>query len=186
MIAHQVLFVSNATAEDEGYYKCKTIDHTLKSESTNVFIKIHGKSLGKSFFLYIFELPNNHFVQPGEDVSYVNISDIGLQSNLEQPANQTIKWVVFYEAYPKPQIIWSKGNRENVIRNTTSKYVIKDELKRTVLEIKEIGLTDSGQYLLTVHTNKVEDTRNFTLRVTGIKRVVNLLLFICHFEIRVS
>ena len=181
MIAHQVLFVSNATAEDEGYYKCKTIDHTLKSESTNVFIKIHGKTLRKRFFLYIFELPNYHFDQPGEDVSYVNISDIGLQSNLEQPANQTIKWVVFYEAYPKPQIIWSKGNRENVIRNTTSKYVIKDELKRTVLEIKEIGLTDSGQYLLTVHTNKVEDTRNFTLRVTGIKRVVNLLLFIYHF-----
>ncbi|KAI9559738.1 hypothetical protein GHT06_013743 [Daphnia sinensis] len=142
-IAHQVLDVTNATEEDEGYYKCKTIDHTQKFELTSVFIKIHG-----------------------EDVSYVNISDIGLQSYLEQPANETIKWVVFYEAYPKPQIIWSKGSRENVIRNTTSKYVIKDELRRTVLEIKEIGLTDSGQYLLTVHTNKVQDTRNFTLRVT--------------------
>lgn len=142
-IAHQVLDVTNATEEDEGYYKCKTIDHTQKFELTSVFIKIHG-----------------------EDVSYVNISDIGLQSYLEQPANETIKWVVFYEAYPKPQIIWSKGSRENVIRNTTSKYVIKDELRRTVLEIKEIGLADSGQYLLTVHTNKVQDTRSFTLRVT--------------------
>ncbi|XP_057365386.1 vascular endothelial growth factor receptor 1-like isoform X1 [Daphnia carinata] len=142
-IAHQVLDVTNATEEDEGYYKCKTIDHTQKFELTSVFIKIHG-----------------------EDVSYVNISDIGLQSYLEQPANETIKWVVFYEAYPKPQIIWSKGSRENIIRNTTSKYVIKDELRRTVLEIKEIGLADSGQYLLTVHTNKVHDTRSFTLRVT--------------------
>lgn len=100
-------------------------------------------------------------------MSYVNISDFGLQSNLEQPANETIKWVVFYEAYPKPQITWSKGSRENIIRNTSSKYVIKDELKRTVLEIKEIGLADSGQYLLTVRTNRVEDTRNFTLRVKG-------------------
>ncbi|XP_046651440.1 vascular endothelial growth factor receptor kdr-like isoform X2 [Daphnia pulicaria] len=141
-IAHQVLNVANATEEDEGYYECQTIDHTGKFELTKVFIKIHG-----------------------EDVSYVNISDFGLQSNLEQPANQTIKWVVFYEAYPKPQITWSKGSRENIIRNTSSKYVIKDELKRTVLEIKEIGLADSGQYLLTVRTNRVEDTRNFTLRV---------------------
>lgn len=57
MIAHQVLFVSNATAEDEGYYKCKTIDHTLKSESTNVFIKIHGKSLGKRFFYTFLNCP---------------------------------------------------------------------------------------------------------------------------------
>jgi len=118
-------------------------------------------------------------------VSYVNISAFGLQSYLEQPANQTIKWVVFYEAYPKPTITWSKGSRENAIRNTPSKYVIKDELKRTVLEIKEIGLADSGQYLLTVHTGKVEDTRNFTLRVTGTKGVVTCYVHLS-FIMRVS
>ena len=44
-IAHQVLDVFNATAQDEGYYKCKSIDHTRKSESTSILIKIHGKYL---------------------------------------------------------------------------------------------------------------------------------------------
>lgn len=100
-------------------------------------------------------------------MSYVNISDIGLQSILEAPANETIKWVVNYEAYPKPQITWSKDTRENIIPNTMSKYSVKVELKRTVLEIKEVGLADSGQYLLTINTTKEEGSRNFTLRIIG-------------------
>ena len=81
----------------------------------------------------------------GEDVSYVNISDSGI---------------------PKPKIIWSKDSRE--ITNSNSKYSIKVELKKTVLEIKDVGLADSGQYLLSIQTTKKEDSRNFTLRVIGI------------------
>ena len=102
----------------------------------------------------------------GEDVSYVNISDSGIKPILEAAANETVKWVVNYEAYPKPKIIWSKDSRE--ITNSNSKYSIKVELKKTVLEIKDVGLADSGQYLLSIQTTKKEDSRNFTLRVIGI------------------
>ncbi len=164
-IAHQVLDIFNATAEDEGSYVCKSIDHTDKSESTSVYIKIHGKQLFTKKIVWSYN--NNNLSLTGEDVSYVNISDIGLQSILEAPANETIKWVVNYEAYPKPQITWSKDTRENIIPNTMSKYSVKVELKRTVLEIKEVGLADSGQYLLTINTTKEEGSRNFTLRVIG-------------------
>jgi len=52
-IAHQVLNVTNATAEDEGYYECQTIDHTQKFESTSVFIKIHGKFLRSEFLTHV-------------------------------------------------------------------------------------------------------------------------------------
>lgn len=100
-------------------------------------------------------------------MAYVNISNVGLQSFLEQPANQTIKWVVNFEAFPNPTVSWSKGRRDNIIRNTTFKYIIKVEPKRTVLEIKETELSDSGQYFLTISAGGEEDARNFTLRVRG-------------------
>ena len=106
-------------------------------------------------------------IETAEGVAYVNISNVGLQSFLDQPANQTIKWVVNYEAFPSPTITWSKGRRENIIRNNTFKYVMKMEQKRTVLEIKETELSDSGQYFLTISAGGEEDFRNFTLRVRG-------------------
>lgn len=41
-IAYQVVYVNNATSQDEGDYECQIIDHTHKSESASVPIKIHG------------------------------------------------------------------------------------------------------------------------------------------------
>lgn len=109
----------------------------------------------------------------GEDVSYVNISDHGLKPFLQESANKTIKWVVIYEAFPSPGITWSKDKPSNVIVNKSSKYIIKNEPKRTTLEIKDLEFSDSGQYFLTITTKDEKQTRSFTLQVQGKLTITN-------------
>ena len=40
-----MLYVENAQSIDQGNYECRAVDHTNKSESTSVFVRIHRKYL---------------------------------------------------------------------------------------------------------------------------------------------
>lgn len=113
----------------------------------------------------------------------MNISNSGVQTYVEferKAANETMKWVVAYSAYPDPKVIWSKDNREHIITNN-AKFFIKTEQKRTTLEIKDAELEDSGEYFLTIKVKNAESTRNFTLRVLGIiKYAISDIIFNSH------
>ena len=41
--SHSMLYVENAQSIDQGNYECRAVDHTNKSESTSVFVRIHRK-----------------------------------------------------------------------------------------------------------------------------------------------
>ena len=80
--------------------------------------------------------------------------------------------MVRFEAYPKPDVIWSKNGDVNVIKRNPIKYKVKSEAQQTVLEISNIDLTDSGVYRVVIKVAVKEDRRNFTLRVKG--KIINI------------
>jgi hypothetical protein len=92
-------------------------------------------------------------------------------SSFEVYGNETVTWIVKFEAYPKPQIIWSRGKDEAVIKKNPIKYKIKTETRQTVLEISSAELTDSGLYRLVISNGNetLQQTKNlnFTLLVRG-------------------
>ena len=108
----------------------------------------------------------------GADSAYVTITDSPTNLLFEEYGNDTVKWVVRFEAYPKPDVIWSKNGDVNVIKRNPIKYKVKSEAQQTVLEISNIDLTDSGVYRVVIKVTGKEDRRNFTLRVKG--KIINI------------
>jgi hypothetical protein len=95
--------------------------------------------------------------------------------------NDNVTWIVKFEAYPKPQIIWSRGKDEAVIKKNPIKYKIKTETRQTALEISNVELADSGLYRLVISNGNEthqHQTRDFHLLVRGEpigKKIINLI-----------
>ena len=104
--------------------------------------------------------------------AYVNILEAPTTGDdspsFEVYGNETVKWIVRFEAYPTPQVIWSRGKDAAVIKKN-AKYQITTETRQTVLEITNVELADSGVYRLAISNGNEtqQQTRNFTLLVRG-------------------
>lgn len=108
-----------------------------------------------------------------EGVSYVNISNAGLEFDIETEANNSIKWVVSFEAHPLPEIFWFKMDHDHDEGETIelitipSKFLVKNEANTATLQILNVTGADSGNYKLLVKTSKARDARTFILKVKG-------------------
>lgn len=107
-----------------------------------------------------------HF--PEKNVSYVNISNEGINFDIERQANESVRWIVHFTAYPWPEVIWYKSG-EALTNDMQSKFTVKKDQKMTLLEIRNVSAAESGVYELVIKTSTSQDSRNFTLRVRGME-----------------
>ena len=110
----------------------------------------------------------------GTNDSYIVITDPPATDDGSPPdvyGNATVKWIVRFEAYPTPLVIWSRGKDAAVIKKNPIKYKITTETRQTVLEITNVELADSGVYRLVIsngnETQQQTRNLNFTLLVRG-------------------
>lgn len=108
-----------------------------------------------------------------KDAAYVNLSGPPLDQ-FEMNSGESITWKIEIDAYPDPVITWSKDGNEDIIKQH-SKYTVESDRKRTVLDIRDLKLRDTGVYQVEVVAKDIIRTLNYTLRVLGMHYEIHYL-----------
>ena len=69
-------------------------------------------------------------------------------------AGESVSWVIKIDAYPEPEIVWSKDGNEDVIRQQ-SKFNVKSSRERTELKMDGLELEDTGVYQVHLQSNRI-------------------------------
>ncbi|RLU26184.1 hypothetical protein DMN91_002350 [Ooceraea biroi] len=132
------LTVFDVTYEDAGEYEC-IIRSIHSSKKTKKNIIIHN--------------PENRYIKlTSQHENYY-----------EKGNGDNVQWVVYINAYPKPELRWLKPNREEIVES--QKYSMNTTATGTILKIRSLNVLDMGNYTLEAKNEYITEKMNFTLDI---------------------
>ncbi|XP_072744995.1 vascular endothelial growth factor receptor 1 isoform X2 [Anoplolepis gracilipes] len=133
------LTVFNVTDEDAGEYEC-------------VIRSIHDiRKTTKNITIY------------DPQIKYINLTSQHAKRYYQGKKGGQVQWVVYVDGYPRPHLQWFKPNGQEVTENL--KYSVNTSTTATILQIRNLELTDTGDYILEAKNDQMIIKLNFTLDI---------------------
>ncbi|XP_029159072.1 vascular endothelial growth factor receptor kdr-like isoform X2 [Nylanderia fulva] len=133
------LTVLNITDEDAGEYEC-FIRSAYETKKTTKTITIHDPQ-----------------------IKFINLTSQHIDRYYQGEKGGKVQWVVYVDAYPKPHLQWFKPNGQEITEN--QKYFVNISTTATILKIRNLEITDTGDYILEAKNDYLIKKLNFTLDI---------------------
>lgn len=113
----------------------------------------------------LFLAPTEHFINLTEDNNVYTISAMA--------GNHPVVWRINVDGHPEPKLYWLNNRNETIIPMESDKYSVTFSATAAVIKIKDISITDYGNYTLLAENGYENDTISLFLNVTD-KPLVHL------------
>lgn len=113
------------------------------------------------------------FLCLGAEESFINITETNGKYNLRvTPKIREVKWVVDVRGYPTPELIWRDRDGDEIPWSTGNQKGCKFEAiqskQSVILKIKDLRISDTGDYILYADNGRVQKEQKFHLEVINI------------------
>lgn len=111
----------------------------------------------------------------GDQESFIDIIETNGKYNLRvTPKIREVKWVVEVRGHPDPALVWRDREGDEIPWTTGNhkgcKYEAIRNKQSVTLKIKDVRITDTGDYTLHAGNGRVEKEQKFHLDVINISR----------------
>ncbi|XP_055376081.1 platelet-derived growth factor receptor alpha isoform X2 [Condylostylus longicornis] len=96
---------------------------------------------------------------------YIELEEPTKTYKIEQKRGQKIRIVVNYKGHPKPEIEWLKPDQTKITSSDKLKFEINTNEAKSVLNIKNAQLTDSGNYTARAYNDKGSKSVQFQILI---------------------
>ncbi|XP_008191844.1 vascular endothelial growth factor receptor 1 isoform X1 [Tribolium castaneum] len=122
----QQLTINQTTLKDKGTYYCNVSDNQNHHSVNSLNVIIYR--------------PDEHFINLTEENGLYDIS---------RPAGvDSVQWRIDVNGHPQPNLFWLNNNNETISNERKDKYEISFRQTEANLKIKDIAITDYGNYTL--------------------------------------
>lgn len=111
----------------------------------------------------------------GAQESFIDIVELNGKYNLRvTPKIREVKWVVEVRGHPEPKLVWRDREGDEIPWTTGNhkgcKYEAIRNRENVILKIKDVRITDTGDYTLHADNGRVVKEQKFHLDVVNISR----------------
>ncbi|XP_063923158.1 vascular endothelial growth factor receptor 1-like isoform X3 [Zophobas morio] len=150
-ILTQNLTINETILKDKGMFYCNVSDNQNHASLGSLNVTVYA--------------PTEHFINLTEDNNVYTISAMA--------GDDAVVWRINVDGHPEPKLFWLNNRNETIIPMTSDKYDVTFSATDAVIKIKDISITDYGNYTLLAENGYENDTISLFLNVTD-KPLVHL------------
>ncbi|XP_063923322.1 vascular endothelial growth factor receptor 3-like [Zophobas morio] len=143
-ILTQNFIINETTLRDKGMYYCNVSDNQNHASLGSLNVRVYA--------------PTEHFINLTEDNNVYTIS--------AKAGDDAVVWRINVDGHPVPRFWWLNNRNEIIMALKSDKYDVTSSATDTVIKIKDISITDHGNYTLVAENGFEIATMSLFLNVT--------------------